>query len=64
MTGIWGVAQFSNDLVNWLPTAPVPGGNATYDVSEDSGGKFTVRDKTPVTGTAKRFGRIVYKLPQ
>ncbi|BCU77163.1 hypothetical protein llg_18780 [Luteolibacter sp. LG18] len=62
--GLWAVAQFSSDLVTWAPAAPVPGSNATYDVIEDTGAKFTVRDKTAVSSSAKRFGRIVFKMPQ
>ncbi len=57
--GVWLSAQFSSSLGSWLPANPLPGANATYDIVEDSATRFTVRDKTPVSGNSKRFVRFV-----
>jgi len=57
-TGVWLVAQFSSDLTNWSPALPTPGSNATYDVMENTGTRFTVRDKTPSAPGVNRFVRF------
>ena len=57
-TGVWLVAQFSSDLTNWSPALPSPGSNPTYDVVENTGTRFTVRDKTPSAPGVKRFVRF------
>jgi uncharacterized delta-60 repeat protein len=62
--GLWIGAQFSNALQTWSPASPAPGSNATYTVIEDSATRFVVRDNTPVSASAKRFGRIAVKRPQ
>ncbi|MCP5535149.1 MAG: hypothetical protein H7A51_02820 [Akkermansiaceae bacterium] len=62
--GAWFLAQFSSDLVAWSPVSPSPAANATYEVIEDSATTFTVRDKTPVSTLAPRFGRILIKQPE
>ena len=60
----WYAAQFSTDLVTWLPANPVPGSNAIYDVIEDSEARFVVRDKTAAGSMAERFVRLVILRPQ
>jgi hypothetical protein len=63
-TGVWYVAQFGSNLTTWAPADPAPGGNAVYQVIEDSSVRFVVRDKTPVGSSPKRFARVVLKRPQ
>ncbi len=62
--GAWFVAQFSSDLVVWSPANPTPAANASYDVIENSATKFVVRDKTPISTSAPRFGRIIIESPE
>ncbi|BDS06693.1 hypothetical protein NT6N_17330 [Oceaniferula spumae] len=61
--GVWFVAQFSSDLNTWAPTNPTPEANSTYEVIENSATRFTVRDKTPISPSSPRFGRIILKQP-
>ena len=61
--GVWLVAQFSSDLTTWLPANPVPGSNATYDVTESSPTRFTVKDKTPSGPGVQRFVRFRAVVP-
>ena len=56
--GVWYAAQFGTQLATWLPATPGPQTNAVYEVVQDSATRYTVRDKTPVSGQQKRFGRI------
>jgi uncharacterized delta-60 repeat protein len=60
--GVWLAAQFSSNLMSWLPATPLPGTNTVYDVIEDSSTRFTVRDKT-AAGTTPRFIRFSVRLP-
>jgi len=62
--GVWYAAQFSTDMVDWTPADPGPGGNAVYDVIEDSSERLIVRDKTPADGTSRRFVRMVLVKPE
>jgi len=62
--GAWFVAEFSSDLETWSPADPTPAVNSTYDVLENSATHFIVRDKTPISTSSPRFGRIVIKLPE
>ncbi|MGJ8678152.1 MAG: Calx-beta domain-containing protein [Akkermansiaceae bacterium] len=62
--GAWFVAQFTSDLATWSPVSPTPQTNSTYDVVENSATKFTVRDKTPISSNAIRFGRIGIEAPE
>ncbi len=61
--GVWLVAQFSSDLVTWLPANPIPGSNATYEVVESTSNRFTVKDKTPSGLGVKRFVRFRAVVP-
>ena len=61
--GVWLVAEFSDDLVNWNPSVPSPGSNSAYDVVESTATRFTVRDKTPSSEKTKRFVRFRAILP-
>ncbi|MCU0797123.1 MAG: hypothetical protein MUF31_14455 [Akkermansiaceae bacterium] len=56
--GAWYAAQFGGGLSSWLPATPGPQSNSVYEVVEDSPTRYTVRDKTPMTGTQRRFARI------
>ncbi|MFD2257448.1 Calx-beta domain-containing protein [Luteolibacter algae] len=60
--GVWLVAQFSSDLINWSPSVPTRGSNGIYDVVESNGSRFTVRDKTAMSSTP-RFVRFRAILP-
>ncbi|MDP4625057.1 MAG: hypothetical protein NWT08_07955 [Akkermansiaceae bacterium] len=61
--GVWLGAQFSSDLSTWSPENPTPFSNATYDVIESTGSRFTVRDKTSSGDEEKRFIRFRALLP-
>ncbi len=61
--GVWLVAQFSSDLTTWLPADPVPGSNSTYEITESTSTRFTVRDKTPSGPGVKRFVRFRAVVP-
>ena len=56
--GAWYAAQFGSGLASWLPASPGPQANDVYEVVEDSATRYTVRDKTPLSGAAKRFARV------
>jgi hypothetical protein len=62
--GVWYAAQFTSDLVTWMPENPTPGTNAVYDVIEDSATRFVVRDKTPLDTEGARFVRLVLLRPE
>lgn len=62
--GTWIMAQFSDDLVHWEPVSPTPNANSTYDIIEDNDSRIQFKDKTTIDGTQKRFGRIVFGIPQ
>ncbi|MBT8044104.1 MAG: hypothetical protein KJO79_04060 [Verrucomicrobiae bacterium] len=62
--GAWFLAQFSSDLQIWSPASPTPAANASYEVIENSATNFIVRDKTPISTSAPRFGRVMVKLPE
>lgn len=62
--GAWFMAQFSSDLVTWSPISPTPAVNATYEVIENSATSFIVRDKSPISTSSPRFGRIMIKSPE
>lgn len=61
--GLWVLAQFSDDLLTWTPTVPALGPNAVYDLIEDTATRFTIRDKTPVANSRRRFVRIIVTPP-
>ncbi len=61
---LWIGAQFSTAMQTWSPASPTPGTNATYTVIDDSPTRLLVRDKTPISANANRFGRIVVNRPQ
>lgn len=56
--GAWYAAQFGSGLASWLPASPGPQANDVYEVVEDSATRYTVRDKTPLSGAQKRFARV------
>lgn len=62
--GAWFLAQFSSDLNSWSPASPTPAANSTYDVIENSATRFIIRDKTPISTTTPRFGRVMVKKPE
>ncbi|MGJ8671624.1 Calx-beta domain-containing protein [Rubritalea sp.] len=59
--GTWVLAQFSTDLVNWLPTTPTPTTNSVYEIIQNDSSGYTVRDKTPISANSARFGRIIFQ---
>ena len=62
--GVWLTAQFSSDLSAWLPSNPLSGTSATYDIVADTATGFTVRDQTPSSAAPARFLRFVAKKPE
>ncbi|MEP2775062.1 MAG: Calx-beta domain-containing protein [Luteolibacter sp.] len=61
--GVWLCAQFSSNLSTWSPTIACPFSNATFDVIETQGDRFTVRDKSPSSAAPNRFVRFRAILP-